>query len=178
MTKLATLAAGCFWCTEAIFQEVKGVEKVVSGYAGGHTDNPTYDKLHYEETGHAEAIQITFDDTAISYQELLQIFYYVHDPTTPNRQGNDVGAEYRSIIFYHDEEQKSAALEVTQNFAPQYWNKPIVTEIVPLDKFWPAEEYHQNFYKTNTQQPYCQLVINPKLQKFRSKFESYLKPIR
>lgn len=176
MKETAILAAGCFWCTEAIFQEVNGVESVASGYAGGNTENPSYEQLHYEETGHAEAIKITFDPTIITYRQLLEIFYYVHDPTTPNRQGNDVGAEYRSIIFYQNEEQKRTADEVTRNFAPKYWDGPIVTEIVPLDKFWPAEEYHQNFYRSNPEQMYCQLVINPKLQKFRAKFESLLKP--
>ncbi len=170
----AILAAGCFWCTEAIFQELKGVDSVVSGYAGGRTENPSYEQLHREATGHAEAIQISFDPKIISYRQLIEVFYYVHDPTTPDRQGNDVGPEYRSIIFYHDQKQKNIAEEVTKNFAPQYWSEPIVTEIVPLDKFWLAEEYHQNFYRSNPEQIYCQLVINPKLQKFRAKFQNLL----
>lgn len=174
MKQQATLAAGCFWCTEAIFQQLKGVESVVSGYTGGTIENPTYEKLHYEDTGHAEAIQITFDPDVISYRQLLEVFYYVHDPTTPNRQGNDAGAEYRSVIFYHDDEQKRIAEEVTRDFAPQYWTDPIITEIVPLEKFWDAEAYHQNFYRNNPEQTYCQLVINPKLQKFRAKFETLL----
>lgn len=175
MSSTATLAAGCFWCTEAIYQEVKGVTSVTSGYAGGHTDNPSYEQLHRENTGHAEAIQITFDPDVISYRQILEIFYYVHDPTTPNKQGNDVGEEYRSIIFYHDNEQKKTADEVTRDFAPQYWEAPIVTEIRPLDKFWGGEDYHQNFYKNNSDQMYCKLIINPKLQKFRAKFEALLK---
>lgn len=175
MNQQATLAAGCFWCTEAIYQEVKGVSKVVSGYAGGHAENPTYEKLHYEETDHAEAIQITFDPAVVSYKQILEIFYYVHDPTTPGRQGNDVGEEYRSMIFYRDDEQKKIAEDVTKSFAAQYWSDPIVTQIVPLQKFWDAEDYHQNYFKQNPEQMYCQLVINPKLQKFRSKFELLLK---
>lgn len=175
MISQATFAGGCFWCIEAIYQLVKGVDKVASGYSGGRTDNPSYDKMHIEKTGHAEAIQIDFDDSIISYEELLQIFYYVHDPTTPNRQGNDVGEEYRSIIFYHDAKQKKTAEDVTKNFAKELWDNPIVTEIIPLEKFWPAEDYHQNFYRNNPEQMYCQLVINPKLEKFRAKFESFLK---
>lgn len=175
MTKQATLAAGCFWCTEAIYQEVKGVGKVVSGYAGGSAENPTYQKLHDEDTGHAEAIQIDFDPDVVSYRQILEVFYYVHDPTTPNRQGNDVGEEYRSIIFYHNDEQKQIAEEVAKDFAPQFWSDPIITQLVPLEKFWDAEEYHQNYFRQNPEQMYCQLVINPKLQKFRAKFEALLK---
>jgi peptide-methionine (S)-S-oxide reductase len=171
----ATLAGGCFWCVEAVFQEVKGVTVVVSGYSGGKTDNPTYDEAHYSDAGHAETIQVTYDPAVISYEQLLQIFYYVHDPTTLNRQGNDVGREYRSIIFYKDEEQKSIAEKVTKNFAAKLWSDPIVTEIIPLDKFWPAESLHQNFYKNNPNLGYCQVIINPKLEKFRKKFESLLK---
>ena len=175
MSQLATLAAGCFWCTEAVYQLVKGVDKVVSGYAGGHIDNPTYEKLQTKDSGHAEAIQITFDPKTISYKQILEIFYYVHNPTTPNRQGNDVGEQYRSIIFYHDDEQKKIADAVTRDFAPQFWSDPIITEIVQLEKFWDAEDYHQNFFKNNPEQMYCQLVINPKLQKFKAKFEALLK---
>jgi peptide-methionine (S)-S-oxide reductase len=171
----ATLAGGCFWCVEAVFQEVKGVSRVVSGYSGGKTDNPTYDEAHYSDAGHAEAIQITYDPKVISYEQLLQIFYYVHDPTTLNRQGNDVGREYRSIIFYQGEQQKNIAEKVTKNFAAKLWPDPIVTEIIPLEKFWPAESLHQNFYKNNPNLGYCQVIINPKLEKFRKKFESLLK---
>jgi len=131
--------------------------------------------MHIENTGHAEAVQITFDSSVISYKQILQIFYYVHDPTTLNRQGNDVGEEYRSVIFYHDEKQKEIAEDITKNFAPTLWEDPIVTEITPLDLFYPAEDYHQNFFKSNPEQMYCQVVINPKLEKFRKKFQSLLK---
>ena len=175
MATVATLAGGCFWCVEAVYKEVKGVGKVVSGYSGGKTDNPAYDDLQYSDTGHAEAVQITFDPKVISYAELLKIFYYVHDPTTLNRQGNDVGRQYRSIIFYHDNKQRAVAEEITKNFAVGLWAKPVVTELVRFDKFWPAENYHQNFYENNPNQPYCQVIINPKLEKFRKQFQSLLK---
>lgn len=175
MRQSATLGGGCFWCLEAVYQEVKGVNSVVSGYAGGTKDNPAYEELHSENTGHAEVVQLTFDPDVITYRDILEIFYYVHDPTTPNRQGNDVGLEYRSIILYHDEGQRAVAEDVTRNFAPTLWDKPVVTEIVPLLKFWPAEDYHQNFYKNNPQVGYCQVIINPKLAKFREKFKSKLK---
>lgn len=175
MSSKATLGGGCFWCIEAVYQLVKGVDKVISGYSGGHTDKPTYEQLHSADTGHAEVVQIHFDDSIISYEQILQIFYYVHDPTTLNRQGNDVGEEYRSIIFYHDESQKKIAEAVTNNFAKSLWDDPIVTEIIPLDKFWPAEDYHQNYFNNNPNQAYCQLIINPKLEKFKTKFETYLK---
>lgn len=170
----ATLAGGCFWCIEAVYKEVNGVRKVVSGYSGGHFDNPTYEDVQYKDTGHAEAVQLTFDPEVVSYKNLLKIFYYVHDPTTPNRQGNDVGEQYRSAIFYHDEPQMQIAEEVTKNFAVKLWDKPIITQIQKFDKFWPAEDYHQNFYQKNPNQAYCQIIINPKLKKFRSKFEALL----
>lgn len=170
----ATLAGGCFWCIEAVYQEVKGVSKVISGYSGGDMDSPSYELAHYSDSNHAETVQITFDPKIISYEQILQIFYYVHDPTTPNRQGNDVGREYRSVIFYHDEQQKKIAEEVTKDFAINLWKDPVVTEIVTLKKFWPAEDFHQNFYKNNSSLPYCQVIINPKLEKFRKKFESLL----
>ncbi len=170
----ATLAGGCFWCTEAIYQEIKGVKKVVSGYTGGTVDNPTYDKVAYSDNGHVEAIQITFDSEIISYRQLLEVFYYVHDPTTLNRQGYDVGTEYRSEIFYHDKEQRKVAEDITKNFAPTLWKDPIVTKISKLQKFWPAEDFHQDFYKNNPNVGYCQVIINPKLEKFRKKFESLL----
>jgi peptide-methionine (S)-S-oxide reductase len=169
------LAGGCFWCIEALFKQLKGIESAVSGYTGGTTENPTYDQMHYENTGHAEAVQITYDPKVISYQELLEIFYAVHDPTTLNRQGNDVGEQYRSAIFYQNDEQKKIAEDVTKNFAAKHWSEPIVTEIVPLKKFWPAEDYHQNYFERNPEQAYCQVVINPKLAKFREKFASRLK---
>ena len=169
------MAGGCFWCTEAVFQEVIGVLKVTSGYSGGKTANPTYEEVSRSNLGHAESIQIEFDPKAISYRQLLEIFYYVHNPTTPNRQGNDVGEQYRSVIFYHDENQKKIAEDVTKNFAAKLWDQPIVTEIVKYDKFWPGEKEHQNFYKNNPNQSYCQLIINPKLDKFRKKFKGLLK---
>lgn len=171
----ATLGGGCFWCLEAVYQLVNGVETVESGYAGGTTTNPTYEQLHREDTGHAEVVQIGFDPSKITYRELLEIFYYIHDPTTPNRQGNDVGPEYRSIILFHNEQQHKAADDVIHNFAPTLWDKPIATEVVPLREFWPAEDYHQNFFRKNPRQAYCQIIINPKLAKFRQKFESKLK---
>ena len=170
----AVFAGGCFWCTEAVFQLIRGVSSVIPGYAGGQLENPKYEDLHERDTGHAECIQITYDPSVISYETLLQVFYYVHDPTTMNQQGNDVGSQYRSVIFYHDETQKETAEHVTNSYATQLWDKPIVTEIVPLERFWPAEDYHQNYYRNNRNQGYCQVIINPKLSKFRSKFESLL----
>lgn len=175
MTTKATFGGGCFWCTEAMFKELKGVTTVVSGYAGGKTNNPTYEQMHYEDTGHAEVIQITFDPAVISYRDLLEVFFASHDPTTPNQQGNDVGEEYRSIILFDGDEQRKIAEDVTKNFAPQLWKKPVTTQIVALDQFWPAEDYHQDFYANNPTQPYCQIVINPKLEKFRQKFATKLK---
>lgn len=148
---------------------------MVSGYAGGITDNPTYESLHSGDTGHAECVQITFDPKVISFGQLLEVFYYTHDPTTPNRQGNDVGPQFRSAIFYQGDKQKKIAQEVTKNFAHRLWDNPVVTEILPLRKFWPAEEQHQDFFNRNPENTYCQLVINPKLQKFRSKFEQLLR---
>lgn len=170
----AVLAGGCFWCIEAVYKEIKGVQKVVSGYTGGRTEHPTYEDVSYKDTGHAEAVQITFDPKIISYEDLLKIFFYVHDPTTPNRQGNDIGEQYRSAIFYRDEAQKKIAEAVVKGFAAGLWDKPIVTKIEKLDKFWPAEDYHQDFYQKNPDQAYCQIIINPKLEKFRKKFESLL----
>lgn len=173
--KLATLGGGCFWCLEAVFQQVKGVEKVVSGYSGGTVDNPNFDKIHLMNTGHAETIQVTFNPQVISYAKLLEIFYSIHDPTTLNRQGYDVGEEYRSVIFYHDQDQKNTAEELMKNYAVKIWSKPIVTQIVPFDKFWPAENYHQNFYNDNPGVGYCQVIINPKLEKFKKQFKDLLK---
>jgi peptide-methionine (S)-S-oxide reductase len=171
----AVLGGGCFWCVEAMFKELRGVSSVASGYAGGHSDNPSYEKMHMEDTGHAEVIQIMFDPSIITYRELLEIFFTVHDPTTLNRQGNDVGAEYRSIILYADDAQQKTAEDVIKNFATELWDNPIVTEIKPLEKFWPAEDYHQNFFERNPEQAYCQVIINPKLAKFRQKFAEKLK---
>lgn len=173
--EIATLAGGCFWCTEAVFQEVKGVSEVVSGYSGGKTKNPTYTQMHEQETGHAECIQIKFDPTIVSFEEIIQVFYYTHNPTTLNQDGANYGTEYRSIIFYHNKEQKRIAEDVTKNFASSIWDDPIVTEITEFEAFYPAEDYHQDFFKNNPSQAYCQLIINPKLEKFRKKFESLLR---
>jgi peptide-methionine (S)-S-oxide reductase len=172
----ATLGGGCFWCVEAIYQDVKGVERVISGYAGGHLENPTYQQVCSGRTGHAEVAQITFDPSVISYEDILYIFWRVHDPTTVNRQGNDVGPQYRSVIFYHNEEQKAIAMRsVAEAEAARVWPNRIVTEIAPLDRFYEAEAYHQNYYRDNPYQPYCQFVIDPKVRKFRKSFQERLK---
>ncbi len=172
----ATLAGGCFWCLEAVYLDLKGVERVVSGYAGGHVENPSYQYVCTGETGHAEVVQIDFDPQVISYRDLLQIFYTIHDPTTLNRQGADVGTQYRSAIFYHNEAQKRVAEQVTAEIAAAgIWDKPLVTQIVPLDKFYPAEAYHQNYFARNPYQGYCQVVIAPKVAKFRKQFAERLK---
>lgn len=176
MSEQTTIGGGCFWCIEAMFKELNGVTSVVSGYAGGTSDNPTYEKLHAENTGHAEVIQVTFDPRIISYRELLEIFFVIHDPTTLNRQGNDTGPEYRSIILYHDETQKLTAEDTVANFAKKLWDDPVVTEIKPLERFWPAEDYHQDYFAKNPEAAYCQVIINPKLAKFRKKFADKLKP--
>jgi peptide-methionine (S)-S-oxide reductase len=171
----ATLGAGCFWCVEAVFQELKGVHSVVSGYAGGATDNPTYYEVCSGTTGHAEVVQVTFDPTVISFAELLSVFWRTHDPTTLNRQGADVGTQYRSVIFYHSEEQRAIAEQAKQETdASGLWPRPIVTEIAPFTRFYPAEESHQNFYRSNPYQPYCLVVIDPKLRKLRKEFEEKL----
>lgn len=172
--EIATLAGGCFWCVEAIYQDLKGVLKVESGYTGGTVDNPTYGEICTGTTGHAEAIQVTFDPAVISFREILEIFFTVHDPTTLNRQGADVGPQYRSAIFYHSPEQKAAAEEV-KKAAQEIWDDPIVTEITAADKFYKAENYHQNYYKDNPNQPYCAIVITPKVKKFRDKYRDRLK---
>ncbi len=165
--QLATFGGGCFWCTEAVFQEIKGVQKIVSGYTGGTVPGtPTYREICSGLTGHAEVVQITFDSTVISYKDLVEIFMTTHDPTTLNRQGADVGTQYRSVIFYHDETQKETAELVISNLS-KYFDQPIVTEISPLQKFHEAEEYHQNYYINNQSQSYCSFVITPKLAKLR-----------
>ena len=172
----ATLAAGCFWCVEAIFDDLVGVEDVVSGYSGGHTLNPTYQQVCSETTGHAEVAQITFDPNKLTFKELLQVFFTVHDPTTLNRQGNDIGTSYRSAIFYHSDEQKRIAEEVIAEFTSEaIYDKPIVTELASFDKFWPAEDYHQEYFANNPNQPYCSAVVAPKVAKFRQKFATRLK---
>lgn len=171
----ATLGAGCFWCVEAVFQQLKGVEKVESGYSGGHVKDPSYREICSGNTGHAEVCQVHFDPNEISFEEILEVFWTTHDPTTLNRQGNDVGTQYRSAIFYHDEKQKEIAERSVKEVAVQIWDDPIVTEISPLTNYYPAEEYHQNYWFQNGNQPYCRIVINPKVEKFRKKFADKLK---
>lgn len=171
----ATLGGGCFWCLEAIFNDVLGVEQVISGYSGGEVPNPSWEQVCSGQTGHAEVVQVRFNTNIITYPQILEIFFYVHDPTTLNRQGYDTGTEYRSVIFYHDNQQKLVAETAKAQFAPTLWSGPIVTEIAPLKVFYQAEDYHQNFFKNHPEQAYCQVVINPKLQKFRRQFESRLK---
>ncbi len=173
--KVATFGAGCFWCVEAIFQELKGVHKVASGYSGGYVKNPAYREVCNGTTGHAEVAQIHFDSTVISFEELTQVFFATHDPTTLNRQGADAGTQYRSAIFYHDENQKVVAEKVKKEFAPTLWDDPIVTEISAFDVFYEADDYHQNYFLENPNQPYCMIVINPKVRKFREKFADKLK---
>ena len=172
----ATLGGGCFWCVEAIYQDVIGVHQVVSGYAGGAVENPTYEQVCSGTTGHAEVVQIVFDPTVISFEEILFIFWRTHDPTTLNRQGNDVGTQYRSVIYYHDEQQKSIAEQsMAETEASDLWADPIVTEIAPLPIFYEGEAYHQNYFVENPYQPYCIFVINPKVQKFRKSFRNKLR---
>jgi len=171
----ATFGAGCFWCVEAIFQDVKGVESVESGYAGGQVKNPTYREVCSGTTGHAEVLQIKYDPSVVAYEDLVKILFTTHDPTTLNRQGADAGTQYRSVIFYHDEAQKAVAERVKKEFAPTLWDDPIVTEIAPFETFYPAEKYHQNYYNDNPNQGYCRIVINPKVAKFRKEFANLLK---
>ncbi|MGN6493025.1 MAG: peptide-methionine (S)-S-oxide reductase MsrA [Agriterribacter sp.] len=174
--EIATFGNGCFWCTEAIFQQLKGVSKVTSGYSGGHVENPTYEEVCSKTTGHAEAIQIEFDPAVITYDELLEVFWQTHDPTTLNRQGNDVGPQYRSVVFYHNETQKKKAEEYKAALDKSgAFSKPIVTFIEPFKNFYAAEDYHQNYFKLNGRAPYCQFVIKPKVEKFEKVFKSKLK---
>ena len=172
----ATFGAGCFWCVEAVFQDLKGVQSVESGYAGGHVKNPAYREVCSGSTGHAEVAQITFDPTVISYDDLLTVFWHTHNPTTKNRQGADVGSQYRSVIFYHDEEQKASAEKSRSDTdASNLWNDPIVTEIEPIDTFYKAGQDHQNYYKNNPGAGYCSFVIAPKIQNLRKNFSALLK---
>jgi len=172
----ATFGSGCFWCTEAIFEELKGVHSVVSGYAGGNVVNPTYEEVCTGTTGYAEVTQITYDPYTITYDELLEVFWKTHDPTTLNRQGNDVGPQYRSVIFYHNEEQKQLAEKYKSELDKSgAWDNPIVTEILPLTNYFPAENYHQDYYNNNPNQGYCAFVIAPKLEKFKKVFKDKLK---
>ncbi|WP_111306805.1 peptide-methionine (S)-S-oxide reductase MsrA [Confluentibacter sediminis] len=176
--QVATFAGGCFWCTEAVFLRLEGVEKVVSGYTGGHIKNPAYREICTGRTGHAEAIQIFYDENRISYKELLEIFFATHDPTTLNRQGNDIGTQYRSSIFYHNDIQKQSAEDFIKYLEnEQIFDSPIVTEIELLGPFYNAEDYHQNYYNQNSEQGYCQFVINPKLKKLRANYSNKLKTI-
>lgn len=175
-SETATLAAGCFWCVEAVFDDLRGVESVESGYSGGHTENPTYQQVCSETTGHAEVVQVKFDSSVISFKEILQVFFSVHDPTTLNRQGNDVGSSYRSAIFYHSDEQKRVAEEVIREVTAEVvYDNPIVTEVRPFDKFYIAENYHQEYFANNPNQPYCAAVVAPKVAKFRRKYVDKLK---
>ncbi len=172
----ATVAGGCFWCTEAIFKRLKGVLSVTSGYAGGKEKNPTYDQIHSGDTGHAESIQVTFDPAVISYKTLLEVFFGTHDPTTLNRQGYDQGTEYRSVIFYHSPEQETQALAVKERLAAEdTYDKPIVTEIVPYTAFYPAEAEHKDYYDNNKNAPYCRIIIDPKIQKLMKHFKEKVK---
>jgi peptide-methionine (S)-S-oxide reductase len=175
-TEVATLGGGCFWCLEAVYQELRGVEKVESGYSGGDVPNPTYRQVCSETTGHAEVVQVTFDPDEVSYRDILEVYFTIHDPTTLNRQGADVGTQYRSVIFYHTEEQKRVAEEVISDLETErIWNSPIVTEVAPFDEFYVAEDYHQNYFRNNGFQPYCQVIIAPKVAKFRKQHLERLK---
>jgi peptide-methionine (S)-S-oxide reductase len=174
--EIATLGGGCFWCLEAVYQELRGVEKVESGYSGGHVPNPTYRAVCSETTGHAEVVQVTFDPSVVSYKDILEVYFTIHDPTTLNRQGADVGTQYRSVIFYHDDEQRGIAERVISDLESEgIWSDPIVTEVEPFDEFYVAEDYHQNYFRNNGFQPYCQVIIAPKVAKFRKEHLDRLK---
>ena len=175
--EVATLAGGCFWCLEAVFDGLRGVVSVESGYTGGRAPAPTYQKVCSGETGHAEAVRITFDPRVLSYREILEVFFTIHDPTTRNRQGNDIGTQYRSAIFYHSPEQRTVAEQVMADIAARkLWQGSLVTELEPAPAFYEAEDYHQEYYANNPSQPYCQLVVGPKVAKFRKHFLDRLKP--
>lgn len=173
-TTFATLGGGCFWCLEAAYQQIAGVENVVNGYAGGARPNPTYEQVCSGATGHAEVVQVEFDPSVLSYPDLLEIFWVIHNPTTLNRQGYDNGTEYRSIILYHDDSQKAAA-EISKQAVQQLWPDPVVTQIMPLEAFYAAEAYHQNYFRSHPEQAYCQIIINPKLKVLRERFSQRLK---
>ncbi len=176
--EVATLGGGCFWCTEAVFSLLKGVEKVESGYSGGKLENPTYEQVSTGHTGHAEVAQVTYDPEVISFKEILEIFFSTHDPTTLNRQGHDVGTQYRSIILYHNEEQKRTAEQVIKELTEEKtWDKPIVTQLEPFKAFYKAEEYHQEYFKHHRENPYCSLVIAPKVANLQRLYLSKLKPV-
>lgn len=174
--EVATLGGGCFWCVEAVYDQLQGVTDVVSGYSGGHVKNPTYKQVCGARTGHAEVVQVRFDPAQLSFRDLLEVFFSIHDPTTLNRQGNDVGPQYRSVIFYHSAEQEHVARELIAELnAAQTWARPIVTEVTPFSEFYPAEDYHQEYFAQNGSQPYCQFVVAPKVAKFRKQYASRLK---
>jgi peptide-methionine (S)-S-oxide reductase len=174
--EVATLGGGCFWCTEAVFTELRGVSGVVSGYAGGAVANPTYEQVCTGRTGHAEVVQVRFDPKVLSYHDLLSVFLTIHDPTTRDRQGGDVGPQYRSVIFFHNADQKRVAEETIREIADEkIWRDPIVTEVAPFTAFYPAEDYHRDYFRRNPRQGYCQIVIAPKVAKFRKKFVDQLK---
>ena len=168
-SEIATLGGGCFWCLEAVYQELKGVQHVENGYAGGHVRNPTYEQVCDGNTGHAEVVRIEFDPSVVSYREILEIFFTIHDPTTPNRQGNDVGTQYRSVIFYHSPEQQEIARQVIACMA-SVWDAPIVTELAPVPDYYKAEDYHQDYFRQHPMQGYCAFVVAPKVAKFRKVF--------
>jgi len=172
----ATLGGGCFWCLEAVYKDLKGVERVVSGYAGGRLENPTYEQVCGARTGHAEVVQITYDPKVVSFRDLLDVFFTIHDPTTKDRQGADIGPQYRSIILYHSPEQKAdAERAIAEQGEKGLWDAPVVTEVVPLERFWPGEDDHQDYFENNPRERYCQIVIAPKVAKFRKQFLERLK---
>lgn len=172
----AVLGGGCFWCLETVFLHTKGIKSVISGYAGGEKNNPTYEEVSSGQTGHAEVVKLTFDPTIISYLDILHIFFSLHDPTTINRQGNDIGPQYRSIIFYQDEAQKKIARKIIKELTEEnIYRHPVVTEVKSLNNFYPAENYHQNYFENNLEKPYCQIIVAPKLAKFRQKYSHFYK---
>jgi peptide-methionine (S)-S-oxide reductase len=174
--EVATLGGGCFWCLEAAFEQLRGVERVVSGYSGGHVDKPSYRQVCTGTTGHAEVVQLHYDPKQVTFQDLLEVFFTVHDPTTVDRQGNDVGPQYRSVVFHHSPEQKAQAEALIRELnAQRIWDGPIVTEVVAFERFHPAEDYHQEYYRNNPNQPYCMVVVGPKVAKFRRRFSERLK---
>ena len=176
VTEIATLGGGCFWCLEAVYEQVRGVESVVSGYAGGHVENPTYEQVCGKKTGHAEVVQVTFDPDVIPYRDILGIFFATHDPTTKDRQGNDVGPQYRSVIYTHSDEQRRVADEVIAGLNRDgVFDGPVITEVTPAGRFYPAEAYHQGYFRANPAQPYCGYVVAPKVAKFRKQFADRLK---
>ena len=176
--EMATLGGGCFWCIEAVFDELQGVSKVVSGYTGGATKNPTYKEVCYGQTGHAEVINVYFDPKIISFEDILRVFFHTHDPTTLNRQGNDIGTQYRSAIFFHSETQEAQSKKIIEEIEKnKLWTSKIVTEITKFALFYPAEGYHQEYYKLNGHEPYCQFVVSPKMKKFRTEFKNRLKNV-